>query len=118
MNSSERGEGIVFLFPATMKVTRVTAVSASVKQLGAALTFAPNAESARSPMERRKIDAVFVDNELPGALKLIESIRKGTSNSEAVIFACVADSRVASQAQTRTLACCQWYYDSQRGRHS
>jgi CheY-like chemotaxis protein len=76
----------------------LTAVSASVKQLGAALTFAPNAESARSPMERRKIDAVFVDNELPGALKLIESIRKGTSNSKAVIFVCVADSRATTLA--------------------
>jgi ActR/RegA family two-component response regulator len=70
----------------------LTAVSASVKQWGAALTFAPNAESARSSIERRKIDAVIVDNELSGALKLVESIRKGASNSRAVIFVCVADS--------------------------
>jgi CheY-like chemotaxis protein len=76
----------------------LTAVSASVKQLGAALTFAPNAESARSSIERRKIDAVFVDNEVSGALELIESIRKGASNSKAVIFACVADSRETTLA--------------------
>ena len=76
----------------------LTAVSASVKQLGATLTFAPNAESARSSIERRKIDAVFVDNEISGALELIESIRKGTSNSKAVIFVCVADSRATTLA--------------------
>ena len=76
----------------------LTAVSASVKQWGVALTFAPNAESARSSIERRKIDAVIVDNELSGALKLIESIRKGASNSKAVIFVCVADSRSTTLA--------------------
>ena len=70
----------------------LTAVSAGVKKFGAALTFVPNSESARNCLARRKIDAVFVDHEVPGALQFIESIRKGASNSRVVIFACVADS--------------------------
>lgn len=76
----------------------LTAVSAGVKKFGAALTFVPNSESARNCLARRKIDAVFVDHEVPGALQFIESIRKGTSNSRVVIFACVADSSVSIAA--------------------
>ena len=72
-----------------------TAVSAGVKKFGAALTFVPDSESARNCVARRKIDAVFVDHEVPGALQFIDSIRKGTSNSKVVIFACVADSSVS-----------------------
>jgi CheY-like chemotaxis protein len=74
----------------------LTAVSASVKKFGAALTFVPSSESARNCVDRRKIDAVFVDHEVSGALQLIEFIRKGTSNSKAVIFACIADSRATT----------------------
>jgi CheY-like chemotaxis protein len=75
----------------------LTAVSTGVKKFGSALTFVPSSESARNCLDRRKIDAVFVDHEVSGAVQLIESIRKGTSNSEAVIFACVADSRASTQ---------------------
>jgi CheY-like chemotaxis protein len=74
----------------------LTAVSAGVKKCGAVLTFVPDSASARNCLDRRKIDAVFVDHELSGALQLIESIRKGTSNRKAVIFACVADSRAST----------------------
>jgi ActR/RegA family two-component response regulator len=76
----------------------LTAVSAGVKKFGAALTFVPNSDSARDCLDRRKIDAVFVDQQVSGALQLIEFIRKGTSNSKAVIFACVADSRASTPA--------------------
>ena len=76
----------------------LTAVSAGVKKCGATLTFVPNSESARNCLDRRKIDAVFVDHEVSGALQLIEFIRKGTSNSKAVIFACVADPRASTSA--------------------
>jgi ActR/RegA family two-component response regulator len=76
----------------------LTAVSAGVKKFGAALTFVPSSDSARNCLDRRKIDAVFVDQQVSGALQLIESIRKGTSNSKAVIFACVADSRASTPA--------------------
>jgi len=39
------------------------------------------------------LDGVFVDMEAPGALELIMDIRKGTSNSKSVIFACVQSSK-------------------------
>jgi response regulator RpfG family c-di-GMP phosphodiesterase len=76
----------------------LTAVSTGVKTCAAALTFVPNSESARNCLDRRKIDAVFVDHEVSGALQLIESIRKGTSNSKALIFVCVRDSRASTPA--------------------
>jgi ActR/RegA family two-component response regulator len=76
----------------------LTAVSAGAKKFGSVLTFVPSSESARNCLNRRKVDAVFVDLEVSGALQLIESIRKGTSNSKAVIFACVADSRASTPA--------------------
>jgi CheY-like chemotaxis protein len=70
-----------------------TAVSRGLKKYGAKFSFSPTADSARECLSRRKIDGVFVDLEVPGALGLIAAIRKGTSNSKAVIFACVQSSK-------------------------
>lgn len=71
----------------------MNAVSGGVKKYGAKFLMVPAAEAARDCLKRRKIDGVFVDMELPGALGVIEGIRKGTSNNKAVIFACVADAK-------------------------
>jgi DNA-binding response OmpR family regulator len=70
-----------------------TAVSRGVKKYGAKLSLSPTADSARDCLGRRKIDGVFVDLEVPGALGLIAAVRKGTSNSKAVIFGCVQSSK-------------------------
>jgi len=70
-----------------------TAVSRGVKKYGAKFRLSPTADSARDCLSRRKIDGVFVDLEVPGALGLIAAVRKGTSNSKAVIFACVQNSK-------------------------
>ena len=40
------------------------------------------------------IDGVFVDLEVAGALGVMESIRSGSSNAKAVIFACVVHGRI------------------------
>ncbi len=69
--------------------TTMNAVSGGVKKYGAKFILVPTAEAARDCLNRRKIDGVFVDLEVPGALGVMESIRKGTSNAKAVIFACV-----------------------------
>jgi DNA-binding NtrC family response regulator len=69
-----------------------TAVSHGVKKYGAKLSLSPTADSARDCLSQRKIDGVFVDLEVPGALGLIAAVRKGTSNSKAVVFACVQSS--------------------------
>src|SRR5437773_929617 len=44
------------------------------------------------------IDGVFVDLEVAGALGVMESIRKGTSNAKVVIFACVVHAREYTDA--------------------
>jgi response regulator RpfG family c-di-GMP phosphodiesterase len=69
----------------------MNAVSGGVKKYGGKFILVPTAEAARDCLKRRKIDGVFVDMEVPAALGVLEGIRKGTSNSKAVIFACVTD---------------------------
>src|SRR5882762_10979708 len=71
----------------------VTAISRGVKKYGAKSSLSPGGDSARNSLRRRKVDGVFVDMEAPGALQLIMDIRKGTSNSKVVIFACVSSSK-------------------------
>jgi response regulator RpfG family c-di-GMP phosphodiesterase len=70
-----------------------TAVSRGLKKYGAKFSLSPTADSARDCLSRRKIDGVFVDLQVPGTLGLLADIRKGTSNSKAVIFACVQSSK-------------------------
>lgn len=73
------------------------AVSKAVKKYGAKFVLVPTAHEGRECLNRRKIDGVFVDMEVPGALGLIESTRKGTSNSKAVIFACLVNAKESTQ---------------------
>lgn len=73
------------------------AVAKAVKKYNARFVLVPTAHEARECLNRRKIDGVFVDMEVPGALGLIESTRKGTSNSKAVIFACLVNAKESTQ---------------------
>jgi response regulator RpfG family c-di-GMP phosphodiesterase len=73
--------------------TTMSAVSKGIRKFGARFVLVPTAHDARECLGRRKIDGVFVDMEVPGALGLVESIRRGTSNSKAVIFACGAGAK-------------------------
>jgi hypothetical protein len=66
----------------------MNAVASGVKKYGGKFVLVPDAEAGRDYMSRRKTDAVFLDMDVHGALGLIESIRKGSLNSKAVIFAC------------------------------
>jgi len=75
----------------------MTAVSKGVKKMDAKFILVPTAHEARECLNRRKIDGVFVDMEVPGALGLIESTRKGSSNNKAVIFACGGRARESAQ---------------------
>jgi len=74
------------------------AVSEGIKPFGARLGFVPAADSARDYIGRRKLDGIFVDLEVPGALELILSIRQGSSNRRAVIFACFQDNKESAIA--------------------
>jgi len=69
------------------------AVSDGIKQYGGKFVLVPAADSAHDYLNRRKTDGLFVDLEVPGAIALIESIRKGSSNSKTVIFACGRNSK-------------------------
>ncbi len=73
------------------------AVSKGVKKFGAKFVLVPTAHEARETLNRRKVDGVFVDMEVPGALGLIESTRRGTSNNKAVIFACLVNAGESTQ---------------------
>src|SRR5215831_6641989 len=73
------------------------AVAKGVKKFGAKFLLIPTAHEARESLNRRKIGSVFVDMEVPGALGLIESTRKGASNSKAVIFACLVNAKESTQ---------------------
>jgi hypothetical protein len=77
----------------------LTAVFGGVKKFGARFTVVPTADSARDYIDRRKIDGVFVDRDVPGALDLIHVIRKGYSNSKAVIYGCLS----SAEQSTATL---------------
>src|SRR5262245_37713224 len=76
----------------------LTAVSKGVKKHGAKFSLSPAADSARECLCQRKIDGVFVDLAVPGALGLIAGIRKGMSNAKAVIFACLQSSKESAAA--------------------
>ncbi len=71
----------------------LTAVTGGLKQFGASLSFVPTSESARDFIGRRKLDGIFVDLEVAGALELIRGIRAGSSNKLAMIFACIAGAK-------------------------
>lgn len=68
-------------------------VANGVKKYGGKFVLVPEAEAARDYLNRRKTDALFVDLDVPGALALIDFVRKGTSNSKIVIFACAKSSK-------------------------
>jgi hypothetical protein len=75
----------------------VQAVSKAVKKFDSKFVLVPTAHEARECLNRRKIDGLFVDMEVPGALGLIESTRKGVSNNKAVIFACLVNTKESTQ---------------------
>lgn len=75
----------------------LAAVTEGLKQFGASFGFVPTTDSAQRYIGRRKLDGIFIDLEVPDALELIQSIRQGSSNRLAVIFACVpAGSKAAA----------------------
>lgn len=71
----------------------LTAVTEGLKQFGGSLGFVPTCDSAQRYVERHKLDGVFIDVDVPGALELIQAIRQGSSNRLVVIFACVTDAK-------------------------
>ncbi|HEY6351930.1 MAG TPA: PilZ domain-containing protein [Candidatus Angelobacter sp.] len=53
--------------------------------------------TAKAFIERRKIDGIFLDMGLEGALELVQGIRQGGSNRNSVVFGCVQPAEDASR---------------------
>jgi hypothetical protein len=71
----------------------MNAVAGGVKKYGAKFNMVPTPKAARECLSRRKVDGVFVDMAVGGALELIEAIRAGTSNRKGVIFGCILSTK-------------------------
>jgi CheY-like chemotaxis protein len=71
----------------------VHTVSDGVKQYGGKFVLFPDANAGRDYLNRRKTDGLFLDMEVPGALGLIDAVRRGTANNKVVIFACGKNSK-------------------------
>lgn len=64
-------------------------VTEAIRAIKGRLNCAPNIVSARDYVARRKTDGIVLDMTLPGALELIDFVRRGNSNKFSVIFACL-----------------------------
>jgi hypothetical protein len=73
-----------------------TAVAAGLKQVGASFILAPNCEEGRGYEGRHRFDGIIIDLEVPSARDLILSIRQGTSNHDATVFACMSRGKAPS----------------------
>jgi ActR/RegA family two-component response regulator len=76
----------------------MNAVSGGLKKYGAKFNLVPTVKAARDCLARRKVDGVFVDMAVGGALELIEAIRAGTSNRKGVIFGCILSTKESTAA--------------------
>jgi CheY-like chemotaxis protein len=64
------------------------AITGSIQKLQGRLNCAPSAVSAKEYIARRKVDGIIIDMSVPGALELIRTVRKGSSNKLSIVFAC------------------------------
>lgn len=81
-------EAFEFLLMSTNYQT-LTVVTQGTKHFGSNLGFAPTIELAQDYMGRRRVDAIFVDMDVPGAQDLIRVVREGAANKNTVVFACL-----------------------------
>lgn len=72
-------------------------ITRTLAQTNPVVDYTSGVATARAFIERRKIDGMFLDMELPGALDLVKSLRHGGSNRFSVIFACVASGEDAGR---------------------
>lgn len=64
-------------------------MSAAIQSVGGGVSYTATAAAAKGYIGRRKIDGLFLDMGLEGAEALVQSLRQGSSNRYAVIFACI-----------------------------
>jgi len=64
-------------------------ITRSLTKINPVVDYTSGIATAKAFIERRKIDGIFLDMDLEGALDLVKTIRQGGSNRFSVIFACV-----------------------------
>ena len=72
-------------------------ITRSLAKISPVVDYTSGTATAKAFIERRKIDGIFLDMELEGALDLVRSIREGGSNRLSVIFACARPGDDASR---------------------
>lgn len=65
-------------------------ITRTLSKINPVVDYTSGIATARAFIERRKIDGIFLDMELPGSLDLVQAIRQGGSNRFSVMFACAA----------------------------
>ncbi len=63
-------------------------LTAAITAFNGAVTIASSVPAARSLVTKRKLDGMFVDMQIRGALELLYNIRQRGSNRNAIIIAC------------------------------
>jgi CheY-like chemotaxis protein len=74
-----------------------TVLTAAIHDFAGAATTTSDTAAALAYITRRKLDGIFIDMRIDGALNLLGSIRRGTSNRFAVVFACAGEHEDASR---------------------
>jgi CheY-like chemotaxis protein len=74
-----------------------TVLTSAIHELQGIATTTADTIAALAYVTRRKLDGIFVDMRIDGALSLIGSIRRGTSNRFAAVFACAGEHEDASR---------------------
>jgi CheY-like chemotaxis protein len=73
------------------------ALTAAIHQLGGNANWTDDTGSALAYISRRKLDGILIDMRVEGAIKLVGSIRRGSSNRYAAVFACAAEHEDATR---------------------
>jgi CheY-like chemotaxis protein len=74
-----------------------TVLTAAIHEFAGGCITTSDTAAALAYITRRKVDGIFVDMRIDGALSLVGSIRRGTSNRFAVVFACAGEHEDASR---------------------
>lgn len=75
-------------------------ITRSLEKINPVVDYTSGIATAKAFIERRKIDGIFLDMELEGAMDLVKGLRQGGSNRYSVIFGCVRPGEDASRLLT------------------
>src|SRR5215469_8442090 len=71
-------------------------ITRSLSKFNPVVDYTSGIATGKAFIERRKIDGIFLDVELEGALDFVQTIRQGGSNRYSLIFACARPGHDAS----------------------